>query len=200
MEVETINAPGPEGLIVPRCTLCGAVIENLDGPASEADPSVSLGLEESFTDDSVVIPDLDTTLLVGYTPSVRQTILDKMVERQLSREILPCQNGEEMIVKIIDSLSNDGKGRIDLVVTDVPMPFLNGINAAVGLRAIERSYPEHDLIPILFLTNKACDETFKKVIRYLTPAKYATLGPVDQKDQFESHLNRVFSLVAKEKW
>jgi hypothetical protein len=80
------------------------------------------------------------------------------------------------------------------------MPFLNGINAAIGLRAVERTYPEHDLIPILFLTNKPCDDTFKKVIRFLAPAKYATLGPVDDKGKLIKHLHRIISLVAQEKW
>ncbi len=188
---------GPDAVKVPRCTLCGAVIK--DGARDEGS-SVSLD-EVSLIDESISIPGMDQVLLVGYTPTVRQLLQDKMIERHLAREVLPCSNGEEMIINVIDRLKDSGgDGEFELIVMDVPMPFLNGINAAVGLRAIERTYSEHDLIPILFLTNKPCDDTFKKVIKYLAPAKYATLGPVDDKEKLLKHIDRTISLVAREKW
>jgi len=198
MEVEAVLTPGADGQPLPRCTICGSEIKDAEGAA--VDRSISLD-EISLVDESISIPGLDVVLLVGYTPSVRQILLDKMTEKQLAREIIPCTNGEEMIKDVIQRLSSSARnGSIDLVVTDVPMPFLNGINAAIGLRAIERTYPEHDLIPILFLTNKPCDDTFKKVIRFLSPAKYATLGPVDDRDKLIKHLSRILSLVSQEKW
>jgi len=196
-EVEAILAPGSDGRMVPRCTICGSEIK--ESADTEADPSISLD-ETSFVDESISVPGMDLVLLVGYTPSVRQVLLDKFMEKQLAREIVSCQNGEEMIKEVIKRLSNGGDGNVDLLVTDVPMPFLNGINAAIGLRAIERTYAEHDLIPILFLTNKPCDDTFKKVIRFLSPAKYATLGPVDDKNNLIKHLMRIISLIAQEEW
>jgi len=193
MEVEAIVA---EGTSLPRCTVCGSEIK--DSYEDSADPSVSLD-EMSLVDESISIPSMDQVLLVGYTPSVRDVLLDKMTEKQVARDIIPCQNGEEMIKEVIQRVSG-GDGNIDLLVTDVPMPFLNGINAAIGLRAIERTYPEHDLIPILFLTNKPCDDTFKKVIRFLSPAKYATLGPVDNREKLIKHLTRIISLISQESW
>jgi CheY-like chemotaxis protein len=198
MEVEAVLAPAAQGKgIVPRCTICGAVI--VEGEAAAAEKSLSLD-EVSFVDESISVPAMDRIIVVGYTPGIRELVVDKMSEKHLAREIIPAQNGEEMIINVINTLKSNGDGHIDLVVTDVPMPFLNGINAAIGLRALERTYPEHDLIPILFLTNKPCDDTFKKVIRFLAPAKYATLGPVDDKEKLIKHLYRILSLVAQEKW
>jgi CheY-like chemotaxis protein len=198
-EVEAVMGRSPTGLSVAKCTVCGTVIQ--DRPAkSSSRETISLD-EVSFVDESISVPTLDTVMVVGYTPSVRQVLVDKMVERHLGREILPLQNGEEMIINIIPRLASpNGKNRVDLVVLDVPMPFLNGINAAIGLRALERTYKDHDLIPILFLTNKPCDDTFRKVIKYLAPSKYATLGPVDDQDKFLKHLQRILSLLAQEKW
>lgn len=205
MEVEAVVSPyAGEGANVPRCTLCGAVIDvgvsSSIGEGCEFDPSISLD-EQSLIDESVSIPTLNEIVLVGFAPSIHQLLEDKVHEKNLAREVISCTNGEEMIVNVIDRLKGDsGNGDIDLVLTEVPMPFLNGINAAIGLRAIEKTYPEHDLIPILFLTNKPCDETFKRVIKYLSPAKYATLGPVDDKERLTEHLTRIISLVSKERW
>lgn len=200
VEVECIMAPvGQGGKLAPRCSICGTVIEEAAAPGP-ADRSLSLD-EVSFVDESISIPSLDTVLVSGYTPSVRQILLDKMSEKHLAREAIPCSNGEDMIVEVIARLSAGSRdGKVDLVVIDVPMPFLNGINASIGLRAVERTYRDHDLIPVLFLTNKPCDDTFKKVIRFLSPAKYATLGPIDDRDKFIKHVSRIISLVSQEKW
>jgi len=169
--------------------------------SSAAGDSSSVSLDEvSFVDESISIPSLDEVLVVGYAPGVRQLLVDKMFEKHLAREVTPLNNGEEMIVKVIQKMTGGNGGEVNLVVTDVPMPFLNGINAAIGLRAVERTYPDHDLIPVLFLTNKPCDDTFKKVIKYLAPAKYATLGPVDDQPGLNKHISRVISLLAQEKW
>jgi len=197
MEVEAVIMPG----VVPtfRCTICGTLSKDDDSGKSD-DGSISLD-EVELVDGSISVPGMDQVLVVGYPPSVRDILVEIMAEQRLARSILPLDHGEDMIVKVIQSLASQNIGnKIDLVVTDVPMPFLNGINAAIGLRAVEHTYLEHDLIPILFLTNKPCDDTFKKVIRFLAPAKYATLGPVDDRDKLITHLDRMLALVAREKW
>ena len=56
------------------------------------------------------------------------------------------------------------------------MPVVNGVNAAIAMRAIEKGYDLKKPIPILFFTAKQCDETFKKVLSYTTPAKYINKG------------------------
>mgnify|MGYP000474705409 CR=1 FL=1 len=198
VEVEAVRVAA--SLPTYRCSICGNLVKDDDAPVGVDDRGISLD-EISFVDESISIPGLDAVLVVGYPPSVREILVDKMTEQHIARSIIPVENGEEMIVKVISSLTGlNGVGKVELVVTDVSMPFLNGINAAIGLRAIERTYLDHDLIPVLFLTNKPCDDTFKKVIRFLAPAKYATLGPVDDREKFIRHLSRIIGLVAREKW
>jgi CheY-like chemotaxis protein len=193
-KVEAFATPKPGGGIQYKCSICGSTLHD------KVDDTNSVGLNESgFIDESVSFPGMDTILTAGYSPSIRGMLLDKITEKQIAKNAEGAANGEEMIVKVIDAM-NGSTGKIDLLITDVPMPFLNGINAAIGLRAIEHTYKDHDLIPVLFLTNKACDDTFKKVIRFLAPAKYATLGPIDDKQKLEKHLHRVISLIAREEW
>jgi predicted Zn finger-like uncharacterized protein len=200
-EVETVLAGrGPDGKPLVKCTICGTVIGKAAQAAAGPDKTISLD-EISFIDETMSVPSMDTVLVSGYVPSVRQVLVDKLVEKQLAREVVPLANAEDAIVTVIGSLNQLARdGRIDLIVLDVPMPFLNGINAAIGLRAIERSYKNHDLIPILFLTNKPCDDTFKKVIKFLAPAKYATLGPIDDQAKLIAHFKRIIGLLAQERW
>ena len=196
MNVEAVKTATSPPLF--HCSICGTLVQGEGSAPTDTDISLD---EISFVDEFTSIPGLDQVLIAGYTPSVRELLVQKMTEQHIARTITPLDSGEEMIIRVINNLAGtNGAGKVELVVTDVPMPFLNGINAAIGLRALERTYLEHDLIPILFLTNKPCDDTFKKVIRFLAPAKYATLGPVDDREKFIRHLSRILGLVAREKW
>ena len=190
---------GTEGIERPRCANCGTYLDE----EREVGQEFSLAEEQeapAFSADSVAIPTFKTVLIVGYRDDVRSLILEQMTLKNLAREILPCVNGEEMIINAIAALQRGEDGEVSLIVLDVPMPFLNGINAAIGLRAVERTYPGHRLVPLLFLTRKPCDETFKKVIKFLSPAKYAGLGPSDNSVELGPRLGRIINLVSQEKW
>ena len=190
---------GTEGIERPRCANCGSFLDEEKAVGQE----FSLDEEQeapAFAADSVAIPTFQAVMVVGYREDVRQLILEQMTQKNLAREILPCVNGEEMLINTIAALQRGEDGEMSLIVLDVPMPFLNGINAAIGLRALERTYPGHRLVPLLFLTRKPCDETFKKVIKFLAPAKYAGLGPSDNPAELAPRLGRIISLVSQEKW
>lgn len=198
-DVEVVSvAMGTEGIERPRCANCGTYLDesdltggdfSLEGP--QAAPKIS---------DRVVIPNYSSVLVVGYAGPIRDLILDHMTNQHLARELVSCENGEEMIIQTIQHLAAGGNGSLSLIVLEVPMPFLNGINAAIGLRAVEKKYPSHTPIPILFLTHKPCDDTFKKVIKFLSPAKYAGLGPSTNPAEVGPRLERIISLIAREKW
>jgi CheY-like chemotaxis protein len=190
---------GTEGIERPRCSNCGSFLDE-EKPAGQ---EFSLAEDQQapvFSADSVAIPVFKTVLIVGYRDDVRGLILEQMTLKNMAREIVPCVNGEEMIIQTINVLQRGEDGEVSLVVLDVPMPFLNGINAAIGLRAVERTYSGHRLVPLLFLTRKPCDETFKKVIKFLAPAKYAGLGPSDNPAELGPRLGRIISLISQEKW
>ena len=200
-EVEVISVSmGTEGIDRPRCANCGAFLDEDRGEGSE----FTLPTDEegpAFSTEAIAIPTFNAVLVVGYPDQLRGLIVEQMTQKNLAREIVPYQNGEEMIIHVINSLQNlGGDNQVNLIVLDVPMAFLNGINAAIGLRAVERTYPLHKPIPLLFLTQKPCDDTFKKVIKFLSPAKYAGLGPSENPAELGPRLNRIVSLVAKEKW
>ncbi len=185
---------GTQGIEEARCTICGSTVP-LDSEAG----SVGLGGLE-FQDDSISVPTMNKLMVVGYNDRVERILTDQLNLRNMAREIVTAKNGEEMIIKVIQDLQRGFDNEISLIMLDVPMPFLNGINAAIGLRVTERSYSNHKLIPLLFLTRKPCDDTFKKVIKFLAPAKYAGLGPSEEPAELVPRLSKVVALISKEKW
>jgi len=199
-DVEVISVTmGTEGIERPRCANCGAYFDEEKGVGEE----FSLPEEReipAFSADSIAIPTFQAVMVVGYQDEVRNLIVEQMTQKNLAREIIPCVNGEEMIIQAIAFMQKAQNNNVNLILLDVPMPFLNGINAAIGLRAVERTYPTHHPIPLLFLTRKPCDDTFKKVIKFLSPAKYAGLGPSDHPAELGPRLGRIISLISQEKW
>jgi len=201
-KVEVISVSvGMEGMERIRCSNCGAFINDTDTEEGFKDALLSGGAEDqSFADESIVIPTYDTVLVAGYRPEVMNIIVNHMTQKNIARQVEPCENGEELITKLVIDLNSSDGNRINLAILDVPMPYLNGINAGIGVRAIEKTFERHQKVPILFLTHKPIDETFKKVIKYLAPAKYAGLGPSDNPRELAPRIARIISLLSQESW
>jgi CheY-like chemotaxis protein len=197
-EVEPVSVSmGPDGIERLRCPNCGAF---LDGGDDEFREALQEGEEFVFSDESISVPVFSTIYLVGYPEGVGSLVEGQILEKNFARDVHVLANGEELIVRLIQNLNSLSGDDIGLVIMEVPMPYLNGINAAIAMRAIERTYPAHKLIPILFLTHKGVDDTFKKVIKFLSPAKYAHLGPSDDSSKLAPRMNKIISLLAQEKW
>ncbi|GEM_PF-514855 len=197
-EVEPIAVSmGTEGIERLRCPNCGAFLDKGKDEFSEA---LQEGEEFVFSDESISIPVFPSIYLVGYSERVGALIEEQILERNFARDVHSLSNGEDLIVRLIQNLNSLNHDDIGLVILEVTMPYLNGINAAIAMRAIERTYPAHNLIPILFLTHKGVDETFKKVIKFLSPAKYASLGSSEDFSKLAPRVNKIISLLAQEKW
>jgi CheY-like chemotaxis protein len=200
-KVEVISVSvGMEGIERLRCANCGSFIDEKEGDDAFKDALLSDEGEQSFSDDSIVIPTYDSVVVAGYRPEIMNLIVNVMTRKNIAREVMPCENGEELIIKLIQDLNSGDTTHINLAILDVAMPYLNGINAAIGVRAIEKNFASHSPVPILFLTRKPIDDTFKKVIKYLTPAKYAGLGPSDNPKELGPRLSRIISLLSQESW
>jgi len=117
--------------------------------------------------------ELGRVFVVEDTALLREMISDIMVSQGLAREVLACQNGAEFLSRYTQELARGA--RPGLVLLDVVMPILNGINAAVAMRAVEEGLGQRK-VPILFFTVKPCDEQFRKVLSYCSPAMYINKG------------------------
>ena len=116
---------------------------------------------------------LGTVLSAEDTPLIRVAVQDALLTHQIAKAVVSTENGFEALVAFHKAIRN--KAKIDLLILDVNMPILDGINLAVCIRAAEKSYAI-PAIPILFFTSNLIDEPFKRALEYLTPARYINKG------------------------
>jgi DNA-binding response OmpR family regulator len=164
-------------------------------PAGLTAPGPALHLEENLT--QAPEPPIDTIVLAEDTALLREMLKDSLVERGLSRRVISCVNGYEFLSAYVRSRQNDQA--VGLVILDVIMPVLNGVSAAVALRAHEKGR-NLSPAPILFFTSKRCDETFKKVLTFCRPAMYVNKGASASPEHLRQRVDKVITQLLKESW
>lgn len=107
------------------------------------------------------------------TATIRESLAKTIQDNKLARNVTSVENGFEFLVTYQRAM--DAGTRIDLVILDVEMPVLDGINAAIAMRAVEKGtgLPR---TPILFFTSNTVDDTFTRALRYLAPARHLHKG------------------------
>jgi CheY-like chemotaxis protein len=91
---------------------------------------------------------------------------DNELNMEIAQEILgdeemvvtPAMNGKEALDKFTES----SEGTYDVILMDVMMPIMNGIEATIAIRA--SSHPQAKTIPIIAMTANAYKEDEEKVI------------------------------------
>lgn len=87
---------------------------------------------------------MKTALVVDDSPSIRQLVAHTL--KQAGFEVLEGGNGSE-------GLERMGKGTIDLIITDLNMPVMDGFTF---IRSV-RQRPDGKFVPILLLTTESGD-------------------------------------------
>jgi two-component system chemotaxis response regulator CheY len=85
-----------------------------------------------------------TALIVDDSMSMRQLVA--MTIKEAGFDVIEGSNGKEALDKI-------GNQKLDLVVTDLNMPIMDGITLIKNIRAL----PSNKFTPILMLTTEAQD-------------------------------------------
>ncbi len=167
-----------EGDELKHCSICGLILQ--DEPESA----------ES-------IKTLQHVIAAEDSPVLLRTVSRMLQDKKISKTVDACKDGEEFISTVVERTKD--KQPISLVILDVNMPILNGINAAVLFRAIEKGYDKNKPVPILFFTSYKCDDTFKKVLKYCAPAKYINKGTGSSAEEFAERLYHVVAQLLAEK-
>ena len=155
----------------PHCSTCGLLLTETDEPK---------------------IKTLSCIVTAEDTPLLRKKISEMLEARDITKNVISAQNGEDFLSTVVGRLKNDMP--VSLAILDVNMPILNGINAAIALRSIERGMKRNERIPIVFFTANVCDEIFKKALTYLNPAVYINKGAGSSPDEFAQ---RLYSVIIK---
>lgn len=167
-----------EGDELKHCSICGLILQ--DEPEA-AEP----------------IKTLQHVIAAEDSPVLLRTVSRMLQDKKIAKSVDACKDGEEFISTVVERIKD--KQSISLTILDVNMPILNGINAAVLLRAIEKGYGKNKPVPILFFTSYKCDDTFKKVLKYCAPAKYINKGTGSSAEEFAERLYHVVAQLLAEK-
>jgi len=162
---------------IERCEVCSATLED-----STAPPPVE---------------PLDNVIVVEDTALLREIISDILKNHRMTKNVVNCVNGSNFLSAFTGMLLKNSK--VGLVILDVNMPIMNGANAAIAMRAVERAFSLGRPVPILFFTVKQCDEQFRKLLKFCSPAMYINKGQSATPLQMQERVDKVVVQLLKER-
>ena len=133
------------------------------------------------------------TILIAEDSKMLQEMLRDVVDTQgLADKVITCDHGVELITAATEMAIS--KEPVKLIMLDVSMPVLNGINTAIAFRGVEDAF-NISRTPIVFFTGHICDDKFKKILQYCKPAYYVNKGAISKPDELANRISRVVNKV-----
>lgn len=157
------------------CMHCGMIVEGLSSLKA-----VSAGL----------------AIIADDSPVIRERLKEMLLSEGLATEVLSSKDGFDFISVFTSKVK--GNQAVSLIVLDVEMPMLNGVNAAMAIRALEKGIPINPT-PILFFTSQKCDEHFQKVLAYCKPAEYVNKGVSTTPELLTSRVSQVARVLLNQR-
>jgi CheY-like chemotaxis protein len=153
------------------CPACGAQSETkaVQRDGQEVTECVTCGLALASTRALAYQP-VNEILFADDSDLLRLAIEDVLLDKKLATSVLAASNGQDFLEKFVRRLRQGTP--IDVIMLDVQMPIMNGFNAAVAVRAIERAYDMAVPTPLIFFSSQPCDEKAKKVLQFCGRAIY----------------------------
>lgn len=124
--------------------------------------------------DQIQFKTLKKVLCAEDNNFLRKSIEKIMIDKKLTQEFVGCPDGEAFLYSFFESHFKDDT--ISLIVLDVEMPKVTGINAAYALRAFERAAKRARPIPILFFTSSEFNQSLQDILNESKPSKYINKG------------------------
>lgn len=158
-----------------HCFICGMALTGASAPAMRP---------------------LQTMLVAEDSRVFREVLTDKIVELGMAREVEVADHGEEFL-EIFTRRLHQGLP-VSLAVLDIRMPLMDGVNAAIAMRAIERGLGGRRPVPILFFSSMRCDEAMKAIFQRCAPARYINKGASQSPEDLADRLVEVIKRLMEE--
>jgi len=134
----------------------------------------------------------DCILIADDAPLIRDLLRELIIKKGLAKEAVASEDGQDFMVAFNKRLAD--KLPVNLAILDIEMPVLDGIKAAMGMRAIEKQH-QSDRIPILFFSARKCDETLKNQLALFSPARYVNKGNADDPESLATRVDQLVSYL-----
>lgn len=138
-------------------------------------------------------------LIAGYNAWQMGSLRTLVEEKKLAKLHSAVLNGAEFMETAGKAFREQKP--VDLIITEIKMPVLNGVQCCVAFRSFERGFGLKTVAPIVLLTEAAPDQNIQKTVEYLKPCKYLQSSP--DRAEFERRANalidRLLELGSKRK-
>jgi DNA-binding NarL/FixJ family response regulator len=88
---------------------------------------------------------------------------------------------------------------LSLAILDVEMPIMNGVQAAMSMRELEKQLGLNRRTPVLFFTSRKCDDRFKQVLAQLQPSSYVNKGASTDPVDLARRVHKVLGILLQNK-
>ena len=105
----------------------------------------------------------DCRILVADDAPTSRLIIREMLE-EAGYEVETVENGEQLLRRIQFDIEHASDTPISLVLTDIEMPIMGGLEATQGIRALEATHPERPRLPIISITAHALAEEQRRFL------------------------------------
>lgn len=165
-------------------------------PIQEAEPLQLEPIEADVYHDGA----LGAVLIADDEALVRGVVSEVFLETGMAKEVINCPNGTELVKKY-GEWAVLGEAPIGLIVCDLEMPGLNGLQTAMTVRKFEHSR-QLPPAPILFFSGRKRDVKLDAAMRKLHPAMYMYKGADTKggsaKDALRQRVRKVVHLLTRE--
>ena len=166
--VFTYSAQGAEQAEI-RCGYCGLPLE-LTGPAGSAPAGC------------VVVVDDDKFF--------RALLVDLLIQQGLATEVLSCDSGPAFLAQVTQRFRQEQPVR--LAILDILMAPLDGVDAALALRAIERGFDRPQRIPVVFFSAARATEVLRQQMVRCAPAYYLNKASDSSPERLTERMRHLF--------
>ncbi len=183
----------PEKISKVFCPSCGEMVEPfimITGGVERIHCS-ECGLDLSKRESQKKV--MDRILIADDSTITRKQVSELVISNGISKDIIESDNGRLFLSQLSDLLKTNAT--VDLIILDINMPVINGIDAARTVRAIETGLKLSRKIPILFFSIVKCDEDFKKMMNLTKPSAYLNKGNSADKGEFSRRLLDVIDRI-----
>jgi CheY-like chemotaxis protein len=161
-----------EGVVELRCSPCGFPVTLVQGPSIQA---------------------LDCIITVDDNRFFLSFLADLLVDRGLTANVISCESAAQFLTSVTQRLHQGLPS--PLAILDIVMEPMDGITAAMALRAVEQGLGAARPIPLLFLSAARYDETLSKLIARCQPALYLNKGSDATPDKLGPRLEKVIGYL-----
>jgi CheY-like chemotaxis protein len=113
---------------------------------------------------------------VGFSPQFREWLEDDLGPK-LKKKCETFRNGGDVLTALSRALVDDAPP--SLLILDLRIPLMNGINIAIAARAFELGFNREEKVPIVFMFPPPKQTSFKKVVKFCQPLQVVAPGKGD---------------------